>query len=109
MSSLRICAPKVFCTARPAPFRHASMRHPAAGDEAVIRLLDLIAVLRVVEVVREVREQIEVVAGEVSGDARGRVAIAARALPVSDQAVAIRMTAVRRSRSTRIDRSARTE
>ena len=72
------------------------MRHLRAGDETMIGLLHLVAVHRIVEEVGEVREQIEVVADAVRGDAGRRVAVAAAVLPVGGPAVTIRVAAVGR-------------
>ena len=61
MSSFRNCTPIVFCVGRPRPPPDAAVAEPGAAHEAVIRLLELIAVHRVVEEVGEVREEVEVV------------------------------------------------
>ena len=76
MLSLRTCTPNVFCTARPP--QRASRRWNAlhAGDEAMVDLLLLIAVNRIVEEEREVRDQIEVVADPVGRDLGQRRAAA---------------------------------
>ena len=66
----------------------------AAGDEAMIRLFDLIAVDGIVQEVREVREEVEVVADAVDRDVGHGVAAAP--LPLAGGAVAIRVAAVGR-------------
>ena len=51
-----------------APPIDAPIAHLAAGDEPVIRLVKLIAVHRIVEEEREVREQVEAVRSEIAED-----------------------------------------
>ena len=70
------------------------MRHLHAGDEAVIDLLLLVAVDRIVEEEREVRDQVEVVAEAVGRDLGQR--LVAAVLPLRADAVAIGVAAVGR-------------
>ena len=58
----------MFCTGRLPQRALALLKRPHAGDEAVIDLLPLIAVHRVVQEEREVRDQVEVVAEAVGLD-----------------------------------------
>jgi hypothetical protein len=76
------------------------VRHFRAGDEAMICLLDLVPVIRIVEVVGEIREQVEVVADPIRRDASRRVAVAAASLPVAGPAATVRVAPVGR-----VDRS----
>src|SRR5262249_59839682 len=66
----------------------------AASDEPVVGLLELIAVLGIVEEEREVREEVHIVADAVSRDLRDRVA--PRPLPLDRPAVAVRVATVAR-------------
>ena len=89
--SWRSCTPTAFCVGRP-PAPEPALTDPAARDEPVVRLLELVAVHRIVEKVREVREEIEVVADPVRADLRAHVL--ASALPLDRPAVAVGVAAV---------------
>ena len=65
----------------------------SAGHEPMVRLLDLIPAYRIVERVREVREEVEVVPESVSGDLGQRTT--GPVLPIRRRAVPVRVPAVR--------------
>src|SRR6185295_10240804 len=74
------------------PASQPPVAHPGAADEAVVRLLELIPALGIVEEEREVREQIEVVAEAEAAHFDRRVV--SRSLPFERAAVARRIAAV---------------
>ena len=67
---------------------------PAAGRDAPLGLLELVAVLRVVEEVGEVREQVQAVAQQEARGAQRRWAV--RALKFRREALTVRLPAVAR-------------
>jgi hypothetical protein len=73
--------------------RHPPVRHAPTGRHAAVRLLDLVAVDRVLEEVGEVREEIEPVAEHEAGHPRRRAARGP--LRVGGKAVAVGLAPVR--------------
>ena len=76
------------------PATEPPVTQSCARDEAMIGLAELIAVLRVVEEVSEVGEQVQVVREAERRQLRARVV--SRALPFERSAVAVRIAAIRR-------------